>query len=67
MASEVRIAHVNAYGSFQFFQNISRSTQPGTPGVLSLYLANCFGSIDTHFSLFRFTKFSSKISKFREL
>ncbi|KRY62717.1 hypothetical protein T11_2443, partial [Trichinella zimbabwensis] len=49
MASEVRIAHVNAYGSFQFFQNISRSTQPGKPGVLSLYLANCFRSIDTHY------------------
>ncbi|KRY63211.1 hypothetical protein T11_637, partial [Trichinella zimbabwensis] len=32
-----------------------------------LYLANCFPSIDTHFSLYWFTNFSSKISKFREL
>ncbi|KRY62885.1 hypothetical protein T11_13538, partial [Trichinella zimbabwensis] len=29
MASKVVIAHVNAYGSSQFFQNISRNTQPG--------------------------------------
>ncbi|KRY97941.1 hypothetical protein T11_12551 [Trichinella zimbabwensis] len=67
MASEVRIAHVNAYGSCQFFQNISRSTQPGTAGVLSLYLANCFRSIDTHYVHFWRKRVSSKISKFCEL
>ncbi|KRZ63632.1 hypothetical protein T10_9193, partial [Trichinella papuae] len=32
-----------------------------------LYLANCFRSIDTTFAHFWITKFSSKISKFREL
>ncbi|KRZ08133.1 hypothetical protein T11_13142 [Trichinella zimbabwensis] len=56
MASEVRIAHVNAYGSCQFFQNISENTQRGALRIRSLYLANCFRSIDTHFSQFRITK-----------
>ncbi|KRY95360.1 hypothetical protein T11_2216 [Trichinella zimbabwensis] len=35
MASEVRIAHVNAYGSCQFFQNISRNKQLGA--LISVY------------------------------
>ncbi|KRZ64419.1 hypothetical protein T10_2510 [Trichinella papuae] len=57
----------NCPGSCPFFQNISRNTQPGTAGTRSLYLSNCFRSIDTYFSQFRFTKFFSKFSKFREL
>ncbi|KRZ75881.1 hypothetical protein T10_12432 [Trichinella papuae] len=56
MASEVRIAHANAYVSCQFFQNISENTQRGAVRIRSLYLANCFRSIDTHFREFRFTK-----------
>ncbi|KRY94969.1 hypothetical protein T11_11099 [Trichinella zimbabwensis] len=31
MASKVVVAHVNAYGSCQFFQNISGNTQRGAP------------------------------------
>ncbi|KRZ78065.1 hypothetical protein T10_8236 [Trichinella papuae] len=67
MASKVGIACVNTLEAARFFTNISGNKQLGAVRLRSLYLANCFRSIDAHFSQFRFTKFSSKISKFREL
>ncbi|KRZ78834.1 hypothetical protein T10_2422 [Trichinella papuae] len=67
MASKVGIAYVNTLEAAQFFKNISGNTQRGVVRIPSLYLANCFRSIDTHYVQFCITKFSSKISKFREL
>ncbi|KRY95065.1 hypothetical protein T11_13338 [Trichinella zimbabwensis] len=67
MASKVGIAYVNTLEAAQFFKNISGNTQRGAVRIRSLYLSNCFRSIDTHRTQFQFTKFFSKISKFREL
>ncbi|KRZ02086.1 hypothetical protein T11_13285 [Trichinella zimbabwensis] len=66
-ASKVGIACVITLEAELFFTNISGNKQLGAVRLRSLYSANCFRSIDTYFSQFRFTKFFSKFSKFREL
>ncbi|KRY99484.1 hypothetical protein T11_4840, partial [Trichinella zimbabwensis] len=58
MASKVGIAYVNTLEAAQFFKNISGNTQRGALRIRSSYLANCFRSIDAHFSQFRFANFT---------
>ncbi|KRY95193.1 hypothetical protein T11_9756, partial [Trichinella zimbabwensis] len=50
IASKVGIACVKALEAARFFTNISGNKQLGAVRLRSLYLANCFRSIDTRFS-----------------